>query len=283
MKFSLIVATLGRSSEVARLFDSLLNQTYKEFEVILVDQNPDHRVFDIYNQYKEKLQIQYIHTDKKGLSHARNLGLKCQLHDIVAFPDDDCWYAKDILARIDDLFKSNSCDIVTGQPVDAQEKPLVNNYLTTSCDVNLRNVWNTAISFTVFLRKSAVIQIGSFDENLGVGCETIYGSGEETDYLIKALEDNLRIRYMPDLKIFHPRKISVGDAKEYERALLYGAGMGYVLKKHHYDISFKLRALIRPLGGAVLALGSGNLHMCRFRLNTFVGRLKGLRAKIKEQ
>lgn len=281
MKFSLIVATLGRSNEVARLFESLLNQTYKDFEIILVDQNPDNRVFDIYNQYKELLQIQYLHTDKKGLSHARNLGLKCKLHDIVAFPDDDCWYAKNILEKVNLFFETEKTyDIVSGQPIDTQGELLVNNYLTTICDVNLKTIWNAAISFTVFLRRNAVIRIGDFDPNLGVGCGTIYGSGEETDYLIRALEKNLKIRYIPDIKIFHPRKTSVGDAKEFERALLYGAGMGYVLKKHHYNISFKLKSLIRPLGGAVLALGTGNWHMCRFRLNTFAGRLKGLKAKI---
>lgn len=57
MNFTLIVATLGRSDEIRRLFDSLLMQSYKEFDVIIVDQNSDNRVFKIYNEYKNRMSI----------------------------------------------------------------------------------------------------------------------------------------------------------------------------------------------------------------------------------
>lgn len=280
MKFSLIIATLGRSKELERLFKSLVNQTYKDFEIILVDQNSDDRVFNIYSQYKEYLTIKYIHTDKKGLSRARNIGLTCDLKDIVAFPDDDCWYPKDTLEKVKIFFEVEDYSVLSGRPVDKYGKTLVNKYLTGCCDINTKNVWNAAISFTVFLRKNVIAQTGKFDEVLGVGSNSIYGSGEETDYLIRGLQKKIKMRYLPSLRIFHPRKTSVGDSKELERALAYGAGMGYVLKKHNYSWYIIFRSLIRPLGGALLAGILGNGHMCRFRFNTFIGRLKGLNAKL---
>lgn len=280
MRFTLIVATLDRTDELIRLFESLLNQSYRDFDVILVDQNPDNQVFDIYHRYKEYFYIKYIHTSEKGLSHARNLGLKCKLNEIVAFPDDDCWYAPDTLERVHHIFKSEVCDILSGQPIDKDGKLLVHNYLKNDCMVTLQTIWNAAISFTVFLKRDVVLQVGDFDERLGVGSNTIYGSGEETDYLIRALKLKYNVKYIADLQIVHPRKISVGGAEELRRALSYGAGMGYVLKKHNFFMWFKIRSLIRPLGGALISLVSGNLHMFKVRINTFRGRFIGLQAKI---
>ena len=280
MKFTLIVATLGRSVEVTRLFESFLKQSYKNFEVIVVDQNPDNRVFDIYTQYKTRMSIQYIHTNQKGLSHARNLGLRCNLSDIIAFPDDDCWYPDDILEKVNRIFEETDVDCVTGRPVDSDRKLLVNNFLNDNTVLNFRNVWRGGISFTIFMQRKVVQSVGLFDEKLGVGAGTPYGSGEETDYLIRALVQNYTIKYTPDLVIFHPRKTAKGDVKEFNRALLYGGGMGYVLNKHNYPVSFKLKSLIRPLGGSFIALLFGNIHMCKFRLYTFSGRVRGLMAKI---
>ena len=47
MRFSLIVATLGRTAELRRLLESLAVQTHQDFEVIVVDQNTDDRVSQI--------------------------------------------------------------------------------------------------------------------------------------------------------------------------------------------------------------------------------------------
>ena len=51
MKFSLIIATLGREKELYDLFESLDKQTYKNFEVIVIDQNKDDRVFKCVQKY----------------------------------------------------------------------------------------------------------------------------------------------------------------------------------------------------------------------------------------
>ena len=51
MKFTLILATLGRSDEVRRMLESLKRQSYQDFEVVLIDQNSDNRVFKLYKEY----------------------------------------------------------------------------------------------------------------------------------------------------------------------------------------------------------------------------------------
>lgn len=99
MKFSLIMATCGRRDDILDLLKSLEQQTYKNFELIVVDQN-DTPISDLFDEYKDKFSINYIYTPIKGLSRARNAGLKVADGDFIAFPDDDCIYEKNVLESI---------------------------------------------------------------------------------------------------------------------------------------------------------------------------------------
>lgn len=280
MKFTLILATLGRSDEVRRMLESLKRQSYQDFEVVLIDQNSDNRVFKLYKEYCDSFQINYIRTQEKGLSHARNLAIQYgKLNDIVGFPDDDCWYSRDTLKQVNNFFLQSDSDIVSGQPVDSNGIPLVRSFLKNDTMVNLDNVWNAGISFTIFFKRQVIEKVGAFDEMLGVG-RTVYGSGEETDYLIRALKKKFKMKYISSLQIFHPRKTATGDKEDLNRALLYGGGMGYVLKKHHYDKRSQLLCMIRPLGGSVLAFMKLDFYLAKYRMNTLRGRIRGLRAKI---
>ncbi|HJI42028.1 MAG TPA: glycosyltransferase family 2 protein [Veillonellaceae bacterium] len=281
MKFTLILATLGRSDEVRRMLESLKRQSYQDFEVVLIDQNSDNRVFKLYKEYCDSFQINYIRTQEKGLSHARNLAIQYgKLNDIVGFPDDDCWYSRDTLKQVNNFFLQSDSDIVSGQPVDSNGIPLVRSFLKNDTMVNLDNVWNAGISFTIFFKRQVIEKVGAFDEMLGVGSGTVYGSGEETDYLIRALKRNFKMRYVSKLIISHPRKTAAGNKNDLSRALLYGGGMGYVLKKHHYDKKSQLLCMIRPLGGSVLAFMKLDFYLAKYRMNTLRGRIRGLRAKI---
>lgn len=281
MKFTLILATLGRSDEVRRMLESLKRQSYQDFEVVLIDQNSDNRVFKLYKEYCDSFQINYIRTQEKGFSHARNLAIQYgKLNDIVGFPDDDCWYSRDTLKQVNNFFLQSDSDIVSGQPVDSNGIPLVRSFLKNDTMVNLDNVWNAGISFTIFFKRQVIEKVGAFDEMLGVGSGTVYGSGEETDYLIRALKRNFKMRYVSKLIISHPRKTAAGNKNDLSRALLYGGGMGYVLKKHHYDKKSQLLCMIRPLGGSVLAFMKLDFYLAKYRMNTLRGRIRGLRAKI---
>jgi len=84
---------------VRRFLSSLDSQTHRQFELIVVDQNKDGRLSPILEQYEKKFSIVRC-TSKPGLSHARNVGLKCIAGDVVAFPDDECWYPPELLERV---------------------------------------------------------------------------------------------------------------------------------------------------------------------------------------
>lgn len=67
MLISLIMPTLNRYDDIYLLMDSLENQTYKNFELIVVDQNDNSKVKEIVDKYIDKLDIKYIKSSKKRI------------------------------------------------------------------------------------------------------------------------------------------------------------------------------------------------------------------------
>ena len=132
------------------------------------------------------------------------------------------------------------------------------------------------ISFALFFSASAVKAAGNFDEKLGVGSGTLYGSGEETDFLYRVYRQKKNLRYMPNIKVHHPNKDTDITHVIVDRAYLYGCGCGRVLKKNNAPWLLKTRFLIRPLGGSILAVIGFNFMLAKKRYATFKGRLRGL-------
>ena len=114
MRFSIIIATLNRFKEPLSMIDSLTNQTFKDFEVLLIDQNDEDILIDELKKYDKTLSIKHIRTKIKGASNARNTGIKYAIGELLAFPDDDCEYHKTYLEDINNYFNNYDVDgIVT--------------------------------------------------------------------------------------------------------------------------------------------------------------------------
>lgn len=280
MKFSLVLGTLGRTREVGRFLaslDALDAQSHREFELIVVDQNPDNRLLPLLAPYGERFAVIHLRSEP-GLSRARNVGLQQISGEVIAFPDDDCWYPAGLLGHVgDQLLTHGEWDGITGRSVDEQGAESAFSFGREAALLDRFNVWARAISYTIFLRRATVEQIGPFDETLGLGAGTIFGSGEETDYMLRALQLGHRIVYAPELTVHHPDPEKAIDERVLKRAYAYGCGMGRVLAKHRYPLWFKARALVRPLGGALLSLSGLKATRAALHWNKCIGRLRGLR------
>ncbi len=138
------------------------------------------------------------------------------------------------------------------------------------------NLWNRAISFTIFLRRETVAAVGEFDEQLGLGSGKPWSSGEEIDYLVRAVRSGARIAYDPSVTVTHRDKAPTSEER---RALAYrdGASVGYVLRKNRYSRRVVGRMLARPLGGALLSLVKLNASGAHERFATWRGRVAGYR------
>jgi len=218
------MSTLGRSDEIIILLDSLLLQSYKNFELIIIDQNDDDRVEKIYNQYKERLDLRYYRCDKKGLSLGRNIGLEYVSGGIVAFPDDDCEYEADTLEKTVGFFEKNPD--YSFYTCNTKEKNGNNAVLETGrkdCDIGICNFLSVGISFTIFVRSEAIAGF-LFDEQLGVG--TVFGSAEESDLLLYLIKNKRKGKYHAAHYIYHP-----GKTETPQRVYSYSLGFGALFKK----------------------------------------------------
>src|SRR5207245_11020321 len=113
------------------------------------------------------------------------------------------------------------------------------------------------------------------DESLGVGAGSRWGSGEETDYLIRAMQRGA-VFYDPSLVVGHPEWGAAPYSESIRRkARSYAVGMGHVLKMHGYPLYFTAWQCLRPLAGAALAASRGNFARARFHLAIMSGRAEG--------
>ncbi len=267
--FDLVVATVGRTNELAQLLDSLGKQAYERVRVIVVDQNDDDRVAKILRG--RGLALEHVHS-KRGLSHARNVGLDLIEADVVAFPDDDCVYPPGLLKSIASrLAADHGLAGLTCRAGDASGASSA-SWKTDAAILTDDNLWNRAISFTIFLRRDTVAKVGEFDERLGLGSSEEWGSGEEIDYLIRAIRSGARIEYDPSLVVEHDAR-----ANDAHLGARDGATVGYLLRKHGYPIRVVARMLVRPLGGALVSFAGLDGERARFQLATLRGRIRGYR------
>ena len=136
------------------------------------------------------------------------------------------------------------------------------------------NLWNRAISFTIFLRRALVERVGTFDERLGLGAGTLWSSGEEIEYVLRALRSGARVAYDPGLTVTHPRKAYSG-AELRSVGLRDGASVGWILRRHGYGARTTARMLVRPVGGTAAALARGDVTRASFHVATLAGRVRG--------
>jgi glycosyltransferase involved in cell wall biosynthesis len=268
--FDLVVATVGRAEEIECFLGSVAEQEYPHIRVLVVDQNEDDRVAGVLARHPH-LQIEHLRSPR-GLSRARNAALPRIDADLTAFPDDDCVYPPGLLVRVATRFSSEpDLDGLTGRAEDASGSSSA-SWKGDPTSLTAENLWNRAISFTIFLRSGVVERVGAFDERLGLGSPEPWSSGEEIDYLIRAVRSGARIEYDPSLVVQHD--VRVDDSRIGFRD---GASVGFLLRKHRYPRRVLARMLVRPLGGALLGLARLDADDARFRLATFRGRVRGYR------
>ena len=227
MKVSLIMPTINVTTELDLFLKSLKAQTYKNFELIVVDQNEGYDVFEIVKNYEEDFKIKYVRSDEKGLSLNRNRGLVLMEGEIAGFPDDDCEYQPDTLEKVISFFKrKKNYQIYSCRTLERGKTYGTGVMEKRDMDIKKDCVDTTVKSITFFVNygKDDIIL---FDENLGVGAT--FGSGEETDYVLTLLHKGYKGRYFAKDVIFHPAK--KGNYKDLQRAYNYALGFGALVKK----------------------------------------------------
>ena len=277
MKFSLILATVGKSEIMISLLESLKCQSVQSFELIVVDQNRDNRLIPILNSYQDSYEIKHIPSEL-GLSKARNIGIQVAEGDVFAFPDDDCWYRERILEQISNKFTSRpEVGGLCGRAVDENGVNIA-RYARHPGLVTKLNAWERCSSISLFLRNRAIRTVGCFDEQLGLGARTPWQSAEDIDLPIRLVTTGFQLRYDPEIVVYHPASLKDGAPQSCKRAYGYGVGVGFIWRKHNFPKWLVSYYLTRPLAGYIVSMAMLQPGKSRYYWSSFKGRWEGWRS-----
>jgi glycosyltransferase involved in cell wall biosynthesis len=266
-RFSLIVPTLERTTELVDLFASVVDQNRSGLELIVVDQNEDDRLVPLVAALPSRIAVQHLRLREKNISAARNAGLAASSGEIIAFPDDDCWYPSHLLDQVDHWFKENpDYSVLAVGAIDDFGVPSGNRWIQNSCDIGPLNVLRTTFCSSLFVSDVARRRGVQFDPKLN--------RGEETDFILRLLATGLRGRFNRGLYIHHPRRDMLSGTISRARAKSYGAGMGRLVRRHSL-VALWVGLLTYDLARAILVSARGQFVNAGFCFAHAEGLFRG--------
>lgn len=203
-KFSVVIPLYNKANYIKKTIESVLNQSYNEFEIIVIDDGSTDNSSQVVNGIND-LRLHLFQQENKGASHARNKGVELSKNDWIAFLDaDDIWYKNHLeeLNHSIDSFPeakvvSNGYEIALDKkfikkPCYSKTLPksadLIDDYFSFSLIDPL--FWTSSIA----VHKDAFKAIGGFDEDIS--------SGQDTD-LICRLALKYKLAYNPKVTFLH--------------------------------------------------------------------------------
>ena len=171
---SVIIPTFNRAQKVARAVASVLYQTYTDYELIVVDDGSRDHTPDTLAQFRAHI-IRLLHEENRGVSAARNTGIRASRAPLIAFLDSDDYWLPEKLAVQVAFFKAHpramACQtqeiwIRKGRRVNPRKK-----HLKPSGDLFIPSLKLCLVSpSAVMVKRSLLDEVGRFDEALPV-CE----------------------------------------------------------------------------------------------------------------
>lgn len=205
---SIIMPTYNRAYIIQRSIDSVLEQTYQDWELIIVDDGSKDDTETVVKKNKDK-RIRYIkYSPNRGANHARNVGLEAAKGEYLTFLDSDAVYVPHKLEVQMDAAQQNGCDIVWGRarftwmdgrdgifPNDAADI-LDNDELLIPMSLK-EGLINTS---TLFFKRQCYEICGGFDENLRKfqDWDFWWKLLLAQKFKIQFLDDVLAVNYMQD-------------------------------------------------------------------------------------
>lgn len=271
LRASLVMATLGRTLEIDRCVDSLAAQTRRDFELIVVDQNPDDRLVPVVARARALgLTCHHLRQSEPNLCMARNAGISQAAGDIVAFPDDDCWYEPDVIEKV--LARFEQQDALDGLVIRWFEAgdPSAGRLCF---DDFARFREPPASSITLFFRTGRLRAAGGFDSALGL--HSWYGAAEETDLMLHLLRAGAVIEFDPAIVVHHAMATpaSLPPAITFSRTRKRARGTGALYARHPLPAWVIARGLLSPWLRAAIHLA--DMRTLAQKLGLGVGRLEG--------
>jgi glycosyltransferase involved in cell wall biosynthesis len=207
MFYSIIVPLYNRPDEIKELLDSLLRQTYKNFEVIIVEDGSTLKSDRIIESYQKELSISYFFKANSGPGPTRNYGFERAKGDFFIMFDSDCIIPPQYLETVDEQIKSKKLDAYGGpDKADAGFSALQKamNYAMTSI-LTTGGIRGRQKRIGVFHPRSFNMGFSRQVYQVTKGFE-LARLGEDIDLSIRILKNGFRCELIPEAYVFHKRK-----------------------------------------------------------------------------
>jgi len=201
LKVSVIIPVYNGKKTLKQCLDSVLNQKYENYEVIVVDNNSTDNTKKIIKEFEKKnKKIKYLFEGKKGRGSARNTGEKKAKGEIILMTDSDCIVPKNWIKEMIESIEGYGA-------LQGFEEPIVYNFWGRQRDFRSKEKYDNKdikdpigkIDTKNFaIRKDILKQIGFTSKK--------YFSGNDTELSIKLAKNKCKIRFTKKIKVkhFHP-------------------------------------------------------------------------------
>lgn len=208
---SIVVAIFNRKDELFELLNSLIAQTDKDFEVIIVDDGSFVDLLPTVETFKEMLNIQYFKKPNSGPGLSRNYGANRAKNDWLVFVDSDVIVEKDYIENIKKNLEKTDCAAFGG--ADKAHKGF--NLLQKAISYSMTSVFTTGgirgskkavtrfqpRSFNMGVNKEIFLKIGGFSE---------MRIGEDPDLSMTIWENGYQTSFFDDIGVYHKRRTDLG-------------------------------------------------------------------------
>ena len=208
---SIVVAIFNRKDELFELLNSLIAQTDKDFEVIIVDDGSFVDLLPTVETFKEMLNIQYFKKANSGPGLSRNYGANRAKNDWLVFVDSDVIVEKDYIENIKKNLEKTDCAAFGG--ADKAHKGF--NLLQKAISYSMTSVFTTGgirgskkavtrfqpRSFNMGVNKEIFLKIGGFSE---------MRIGEDPDLSMTIWENGYQTAFFDDIGVYHKRRTDLG-------------------------------------------------------------------------
>jgi len=222
---SVVICTRTRPEMVDVCLESLLQQDYPSFEVLIVDNTDDGR-------FKSRMsgdrRIRVVRESRPGLSLARNTGVLNARYDILAFTDDDVIAEQGWIRVLASALEDDSIAGVTGLVVPAELETAAQREfewyggMGKGAERRLNQgsaltAWQTigaqevGVGANMAFRRSVFERVGGFDEALGAGTVTL--GAEDLDFFHRVLRAGLTICYEPVARVRHRHRRTIAELR----------------------------------------------------------------------
>lgn len=241
---SVLVCSRGRPDMLAETVASVLNGDSLPAEIVVIDQSLDPHPDLATMENVRGCAIRYVHSATRGLSRARNIGLRTAANDTVVLLDDDMFVARDWLRSLVSKVPAERV-VFTGRVLAAPREgrgdavpPAALVERSEPAIYRGPQPLDVVPGANVALPRSLVLELGGYDERMGAG--TRFPAAEDNDMGYRLLSAGCEVQHVPEAVVFHR-----AWRTRRERARLkwtYGRGKGAFYAKHaHIGDPYALR------------------------------------------